>query len=282
MNSLQDLLTQAASGTVDNAPQDPVEPQDPQNPQDPNQDPAEPADPAVSTTPQDPQDPQVTKDNNKDPKDPDDPNKTKKNNPVKEIRDRLNLEQKAKEKIENAIQRFTEGSYNFKIKDFKTEDGKVDYDALIAAMDKADVTTRAENKGVSPEVQMELERIQQEKLELQKERLRVSMDRALSNMQVAMQLSREDINTFFKDSLALQHNPYQWLAQGGALEDLYYLVYRERLTKESVDKAVEEAKAKWDSDHAKKAPASNPASPAVAPTESGISLNQILTSAAKK
>lgn len=276
MNSLQELLTQAAGGTVDDASQDPVEPQDPQNQQDPDQDPVEPAGSATSQEPQD------VKDDNKDPKDPDDPNKTKKNNPVKEIRDRLNLEQKAKEKIENAIQRFTEGSYNFKIKDFKTEDGKVDYDALIAAMDKADVTTRAENKGVSPEVQMELERIQQEKLELQKERLRVSMDRALSNMQVDMQLSREDINTFFKDSLALQHNPYQWLAQGGALEDLYYLVYRERLTKESVDKAVEEAKAKWDSDHAKKAPASNPASPAIAPTESGISLNQLLTSAAKK
>lgn len=273
MNSLQELLTQAAGGTVNNVSQDPVEPQDPQTQQDPDQDPVEP------TTSQDPQD---APEDNKDPKDPDDSNKTKKNNPVKEIRDRLNLEQKAKEKIENAIQRFTEGSYNFKIKDFKTEDGKVDYDALIAAMDKADVTTRAESKGVSPEVQMELERIQQEKLELQKERLRVSMDRALSNMQVDMQLSREDINTFFKDSLALQHNPYQWLAQGGALEDLYYLVYRERLTKESVDKAVEEAKAKWDSDHAKKAPASNPASPAVAPTESGISLDQLLTSAAKK
>ena len=272
MNSLQDLLTQAAGGSVESTPSnqesvDDVDTQDPQDSQD-NVDPA------------DPQDPEVTP--KQDPQDPADPNKTKKSNPVKEIRDRLNVEQKAKEKIENAIQRFTEGSYNFKIKDFKTEDGKVDYDALIAAMDKADVTVRAENKGVSPEVQMELERIQQEKLELQKERLRVSMDRALSNMQVDMQLSREDINTFFKDSLALQHNPYQWLAQGGALEDLYYLVYRERITKESVDKAVEEAKAKWDNDHSKKAPASNPASPAVVSSESGLSLNQLLTSAAKK
>ena len=166
-------------------------------------------------------------------------------NPMKEVRARLNSEQKAKEKIEKTVQRFTDGDYNFKIRDFKTEDGKVDYDALSKAMDEADLKVKAEERGISPEVQAEIERIEKEKIELQRERLRVSMDRAIASMQTEMNLKNDEISLFFKDALAVKKNPYQWLAQGGALNDLYYLVYREKLVKSEIDKAVEEAKAKW-------------------------------------
>ena len=206
----------------------------------------------------------------------------KKPNPMKEVRDRLNTEQKAKERIEKTIQRFTEGDYKFRIRDFKTEDGKVDYEALNAAMDDADLKVKAENRGISPEVQAEIDRIEKEKIELQRERLRVGMDRAIASMQTDMNLKNEDINNFFKDSMALKKNPYQWLAQGGTLHDLYYLVYRDRLIKDEVNKAVEEAKAKWEASVSKKAPTANPAKPAnKTSNDNTISLEALLASAIK-
>lgn len=206
---------------------------------------------------------------------------TKKPNPMKEVRDRLNSEQKAKERLEKTVQRFTDGDYKFKIRDFRTEDGKIDYDALSKAMDDADLKVKAEEKGISPEVQAEIERIEKEKIELQRERLRVSMDRAIAGMQTAMNLKNEDINAFFKDSMAVQKNPYQWLAQGGTLNDLYYLIYREKLMKTEIDKAVEEAKAKWEAATSKKAPTTNPAAPTTSTRTSGLSLDELLNSAIK-
>lgn len=206
---------------------------------------------------------------------------TKKPNPMKEVRDRLAVEQKAKERIERTVQRFTEGAYNFKIRDFKTEDGKIDYDALNEAMDNADLKVKAESKGISPEVQAEIERIEKEKIELQRERLRVSMDRAITNMQTDLGLKNDEIASFFKDSMALQKNPYQWLAQGGTLKDLYYLVYRETLMKNEVAKAVEEAKAKWEAATNKKAPISNPATPTTSTNPTSVTLEELLKKAIK-
>lgn len=210
-----------------------------------------------------------------------DPNKNKKN-PMKDVRDRLTQEQKARERVEKTIQRFTEGDYKFKIRDFKTEDGKVDYDALQKAMDEADMKVRAENKGVSPEIQAEIERIEQEKLELRKEKLRVQMDRELSNMQVELQLNKEDINVFFKDALAINRNPYQWLAQGGNLNDLYFLIYKDRIIQERIDKEVSDAKSKWEAANKKQAPVSNPATPSQNTNADGVSLSDLLSSAVKK
>ena len=202
-------------------------------------------------------------------------------NPMKEVRDRLNAEQKAKEKIENTVNRFTSGDYKFKIRDFKTEDGKIDYDALSKAMDEEDLKSRSEAKGISPEVQAEIERIEKEKVEIQRERLRVSMDRAIANMQTEMNLTGESINNFFKDSMALHKNPYAWLAQGGTLPDLYYLVYRDKIMKEEINKAVEEAKIKWEQATNKKAPTSNPAASTQSTSSNTLSLNQLLNEAVK-
>ena len=202
-------------------------------------------------------------------------------NPMKEVRDRLNAEQKAKEKIENTVNRFTSGDYKFKIRDFKTEDGKIDYDALSKAMDDEDLKSRSEAKGISPEVQAEIERIEKEKVEIQRERLRVSMDRAIANMQTEMNLTGESINNFFKDSMALHKNPYAWLAQGGTLPDLYYLVYRDKIMKEEINKAVEEAKVKWEQATNKKAPTSNPAASTQTTSSTTLSLNQLLNEAVK-
>ena len=205
---------------------------------------------------------------------------TPKSNPMKEVRDRLNVEQKAKERIERTVQRFTDGDYKFRIRDFSTEDGKVDYDALSKAMDDEDLKNKAESRGISPEVQAEIDRIEKEKVELQRERLRVSMDRAIASMQTSMNLKNEEINNFFKDSMALKKNPYQWLAQGGSLSDLYYLVYRENLMKAEITKAVEEAKAKWENNN-KKPPISNPAAPKAKTTTDGVSLTDLLNEAVK-
>ena len=202
-------------------------------------------------------------------------------NPMKEVRDRLNAEQKAKEKIESTVNRFTNGEYKFKIRDFKTEDGKVDYDALSKAMDEEDLKSRSEAKGISPEVQAEIERIEKEKVEIQRERLRVSMDRAIANMQTEMNLTGDSINNFFKDSMAMQKNPYAWLAQGGTLQDLYYLVYREKIMKDEIAKAIEEAKVKWEEATNKKAPTTNPAASTQTVSSSTLSLNQLLNEAVK-
>lgn len=210
------------------------------------------------------------------------PEPAKKPNPMKEVRDRLTTEQKAREKIEKAIQRLTDGDYNFKLKDFKNENNKVDYDALIKAMDGADLKVKAESRGLSPEVQAEIERIEREKTELRKERLRVDMDRAIANMQTELSLKGNDISNFFKDAMALKKNPYKWLDQGGTLNDLYYLVYRDTLMKAEIDKAVEEAKAKWEEANNKKAPTTNPAAPTKKTSSSELSLDQLLEDAATR
>lgn len=212
----------------------------------------------------------------------DKPEQTKKSNPMKEVRDRLTSEQKAREKIEKAIQRLTDGEYSFKLKDFKNENNKVDYDALIKAMDEADLKVKAESRGLSPEVQAEIERIEREKTELRKERLRVDMDRAIANMQTELSLKGADISNFFKDSMALKKNPYQWIAQGGTLNDLYYLVYRDTLVKAEIDKAVEEAKSKWEEANNKKAPTTNPAASTKKTSSLELSIDQLLEEAATR
>jgi hypothetical protein len=163
---------------------------------------------------------------------------------------------------------------------YKTEDGKVDYEAFIKAMDEADLKARSAERGISPEVQAEIERIEREKKELQKDRMRVAMDRALASLQTSRQLSNSDINKFFNDSMALNKNPYTWLAQGGTLDDLYYLVYRETITQAAIDKAVEEAKASW-SNPAVVTPTPNPAAPASTSKDPKISVASLLKQAGK-
>ena len=133
---------------------------------------------------------------------------TEKPNPMKEVRDKLSQEQKEKQKISGAVKRFTTGSYDFKLKDFVV-DGEVDYDALNAKMDEIDLKVKAEGRGISPEIQAEIDRIEKEKLELEKDKLRVGMDRALTELQLERGLKTADVNNFFKDALAVKKNPYQ-------------------------------------------------------------------------
>lgn len=201
-------------------------------------------------------------------------------NPMKEVRDRLNAEQKEKNKIVNATQRFIDGKYDFKLRDFRDDNGNVDYDALIKAMDDADVNKVAAEKGISPEVQAEIDRIENEKRELAKERMRVAMDRALADLQTSMNLQANDINQFFKDSMALSKNPYTWLSQGGTLSELYYLVYREKITQDAINKAVDEARIEWESKKAPVPPSSNPAKPSR--SNGALSLDQLLNQAVNK
>lgn len=203
---------------------------------------------------------------------------SKKPNPMKEVRDKLNSEQRLRTKIENAMQRWSDGNYKCKLRDYKTEDGKLDYDAFIKAMDNEDNENKAKSNNRSPEIQAELDRIEKEKQEIQKERLRVSMDRELAYIQVSMHLSRDDINKFFKDALAVKRNPYQWLAAGGNLEDLYYIIYRDDI----INKRVEErASSRTPQVQPHNAPMSNPATPSAKAPKSadGVSLNELLTKA---
>lgn len=206
-----------------------------------------------------------------------------KSNPIKEIRDRLNETQKEKERITTVMQRYADGDYKFSIKEYKDDKGKIDYEALTNAMDEQDNKVKAESRGVTPEIQAEIDRIEKEKIELRKEQLKVSMDRAISNLQIDLNLNKADINKFFADALTVKKNPYQWLAQGGTLGDLYYLIYRDTLTKSAVDKAVAEAQAQWSKNNSAKAPTTNPASQASASSNSdGLSLEQLLNEASKR
>jgi hypothetical protein len=265
--SMEQLLAQAAGEEI-------TEPVDPQ-PADP-----QPADPA-------PADPQPTDPAPADPA-PADPKPTetdKKPNAIKEIRDRYNTEKTTREKMDKAIQKFTTGDYEFSLKDF-VEDGKMNYDELTKAMDEADTKKKAQDKGISPEVQAEIDRIEQEKVELSKERLRVEMDRALTNLQMELGLKQADINNFFKDSMAMKKNPYQWIAQGGNLQDLYYILYRDKLSQSQVEKAVAEAKAKWEEEQARqtKTPVPNPAARKdnQGDPSQGMSMQELLEEAAKR
>lgn len=275
--SLNALLNEAAGNTTT----PPAEGGEQTPPTDDNQTP--PTEGGEQTPPAEggEQTPPATDDNNQTPPADDKPNDTKKN-PMKEVRDKLNAEQKAREKVEKAMQRYMEGTYKFSVRDFKTEDGKVDYDAFIKAMDDEDTKVKAEARGITPEVQAEIDRIEKEKIELQKERLKVSMDRAISNLQIDMNLDKTAVNKFFADALAVQKNPYQWLAQGGALPDLYYLIYRETLTKAAIDKAVADAKEAWEKANNVKAPTSNPAATNINNSNNnGISMDDLLNEAAK-
>jgi hypothetical protein len=206
-------------------------------------------------------------------------------NPMKEVRDKFNTEKSTRQKIETIINKFTDGDYSFKLKDFRTEDG-FDYEALDAAMQEADTKEEATKKGITPEVQAEIERIEKEKIEINKQRLQIGMDKALTELQLSRNIRSAEINQFFKDAMAIKKNPYQWLAQGGDLDDLYFLLYREKLIKARIDKAVEDARSKWDSESSrnKKIPAANPAQKTQAKTESGegLTFEALLEEAAKK
>lgn len=267
INNLDDILTQAAGGVPTPDP----EPDDVTNTADEQTTTADEQTTTVVTP--DPKQTEVKPD--------------PKNNPIKEVRERLNVEQKAREKIDKTINRFTSGDYSFKLREFKTEDGKVDYDALTTAMDESDTKVKADAKGISPEVQAEIERIESEKTEIRKEKLRISMDKSLTNMQIELGLKSADINQFFKDSLSLKKNPYQWLDQGGDIKDLYYFVYRDKLEKEKVDKAVADARTKWEEELSKqgRAPLPNPAASQKttgATSSTGLSMEQLLQEAANR
>jgi hypothetical protein len=206
-------------------------------------------------------------------------------NPMKEIRDKYATEKASKERIEALVQRYTAGTYEFKLKEFMKE-GKMDYDAMAAAMDKSDTVVKAEAKGITPEVQAEIERIDKEKIEIQKQRLQITMDRALNNLQQNMNIKGSEVNNFFKDAMAVKKNPYQWLAQGGDLQDLYILVYRDKLLKQQIDTAVTQAKTKWEEERARqtKVPVANPAQPTQPKpiNNNGVSLSDLLTQAAER
>jgi hypothetical protein len=206
-------------------------------------------------------------------------------NPMKEIRDKYAAEKAGKEKIETLVQRYTAGSYEFKLKEFMKE-GKMDYEALDAAMNTSDTKVKAEAKGITPEVQTEIDRIERDKIEIQKQRLQITMDRALTNLQQNMNVKSSEVNNFFKDAMSVKKNPYQWLAQGGDLQDLYILVYRDKLLKQQIDNAVGQAKTKWEEERARqtKVPVANPAQSAQPKpiNNNGVSLTDLLTEAGNR
>ena len=283
--SLEELLTQAAGGTPPATPPvDPVPPVTPPADPVPPTTPADPVPPVAPTVPADPVDPAA---NPADPVPPVDPVPPKdKPNPVKELREKYNTEKTAREKIDATIQRLTDGTYDLKLKDFKNEAGKVDYDALAKAMDAADTKVKAEQKGIPPEVQAEVERIEREKIELNKQKLQVSMDRALNELQLDLGIKQPEINNFFKDSMAVKKNPYQWIAQGGTLKDLYRIIYWDKLVDSKSTAAVAAAKAQWEADaqRSQRAPVANPAptKPQAGVKPDGLSLEAMLTEAAAK
>jgi hypothetical protein len=210
---------------------------------------------------------------------------TPKANPMKEVRDKYQTEKTARERLSTLINQFSKGDYNFKLKDFTTEDG-LDYDSLQEAMEDADRKVKADSKGISPEIQAELERIEKEKIELQKQRLQVSMDRALTNMQLELGLRTADVNNFFKDAMSNKKNPYQWLAQGGSLLDLYNIVYADKIVERRIKEAVEKEKTAWEADSAKrKAPIANPAKQTQSTQteyKEGLSMEELLERAATR
>ena len=281
--SLEQALTQAAGGTIP----DPTPAPEPE----PTPAPAPVAEPEVVEEPEE-KEPVVKADEGttgvtpKSKVEAKPADEEKKPNPMKEVREKYSAEKSTREKIENAITRFTNGDYDFKLKDFNV-DGKVDYDALAAAMDTADTKVKAESKGITPEVQAEIERIEKEKVELNKQKLQVSMDRALTNLQLNMNVKGAEINNFFKDAMSQRKNPYQWLAQGGDLQDLYILVYRDKLLKQEIDTAVVAAKTKWEEEAERKGkvPVANPAKstqPTTTKNTNGPSLQDLLSQAAGK
>ena len=188
-------------------------------------------------------------------------------NPMKELRDKASAAEKAQVKIDTAINRLSDGDYAFKLRDFKNEEGKIDYDKLIEAMDEADVKKRAESRGLTPEMQAEIEKYEREKKEVEIAKARVQMDRQLNNFQMEQQLSPEDLNLFISDAMKVGINPLSIAALDKtskgttALKLLYKAVYSDRLVKDAVTKALAEAEAKREADAAAKGgqPKSNPA-----------------------
>lgn len=210
------------------------------------------------------------------------------NNPIRDLRNNYNTVKSEKEMIDNTIKRLGSGKYDIKLADFLTEEGAVDYAAMSEAMDAADTAVRAEERGVTPEIQAELERIEKEKIEIQKERLQVQMQRSLNGLQIKHTLSSKDVNVFFKDSLDLGKNPYNWLAQGGDIEDLYDLVYKDRIQQDAITAAVAAARAEWEEEmrRAGRVPTPNPAGTnqqtGTGGNKDGLSLDDLLTEAASK
>lgn len=210
------------------------------------------------------------------------------NNPMKDLRDRYNAAEQTRKKIDEVVNRFADGEYDFKVKDFKTEDGKIDYDALIEAMDDADIKARATEKGVSPELQKELERYEKEKQEMNKEKLRVRFDRQVTNFQLENNLPEEKIDKFFNDAIKAGINPYSIAAIDNtskgttALNMLYKAVYHDELVRQ----AAEDAKAQADADRQasnaaqqgqpKPIPGTPSRGKTEEPTGSGISLDDLL------
>lgn len=188
-------------------------------------------------------------------------------NPMKELRDKANAAQKLQQKIDSAINRLSDGDYNFKLKDFKNDTGKVDYDALIKAMDDADVKQRAEARGLTPELQAEIEKYEKEKKEVEIAKARVQMDRQLNNFQMEQQLSPDDLNSFISDAMKLGINPLSIAALDKtskgttALKLLYQAVYTDKIVQKAVEKALADAEAKRQADAAAKGgqPKANPA-----------------------
>lgn len=216
--------------------------------------------------------------------------KTEGSNPMKELRDKANAATRTQEKIDTAINRLSDGEYNFKLKDFKNEQGRVDYDALIKAMDEADVKKRAESRGLSPEMQAELEKYEREKRDVEIAKARVQMDRQLNNFQMEQQLSPEALNTFISDAMKLGINPLSIAALDKttkgttALKMLYKAVYTDKIVQDAVDKALAEAEAKRQAAlEAKGAqPKANPANPNNSKTtktdSKGLALDEFLKS----
>lgn len=212
------------------------------------------------------------------------PKKGTAGNPMKELRDKANAATRAQEKIEGAITRLSGGDYDLRLKDFKTEDGKVDYDALIAAMDEVDVKKRAEGRGISPELQAEIEKYEREKKEVEIAKARVQMDRQLNNFQMEQKLSPEDLNTFISDTMKIGINPLSIAALDRtakgtmALKMLYKAVYSDRIIQEAVTKALEEAETKRQADATaqKGQPKANPGAPNTSKTSEGGSKGMAL------
>jgi hypothetical protein len=276
--SLEEMLTQAAGGTPTPAEASEEE----KNPDELEGD--EVPEPAVKKEPAE----GAASEQDPEPEPEPEPESTKsksKSNPVKELRDKYTSEKTQRELIEGVITKYTNGDYNFKIRDFMVN-GKVDYAALAEAMDVADTEAKAKDRGISPEIQFEIDRIERERIELEKERLQIDMDRALTNMQLDLGLKQADINNFFKDAMTLQKNPYQWLNQGGSLHELYNLVYHDRILKDAIDQAVASAREAWEAESSRtsKTPTPNPAGPKQprGSSGSGVSLEELLEEAMKK
>ena len=51
-------------------------------------------------------------------------------NPMKELRDKASAAEKAQVKIDTAINRLSDGDYAFRLRDFKNEEGKIDYTTI--------------------------------------------------------------------------------------------------------------------------------------------------------